>query len=729
MPQHTLLFVDDEENILKSLTRVFLNDGYKILTATSGTEGLYMLENNGSVNLVMSDYNMPRMKGTEFLRTVKEKYPEIIRIMLTGHSNISVVMEAVNEGAVYKFINKPWNADDLKLNIRLALEQYDLIKKNKELTVKEKDYKKEISSLNKFAALNRSQLGRMMLKSKMITPEQLAKAEKLQQRKNRSLPRAMVELGYTEEAEVNKLIKKSAGIEHMNLSEYPIDTQVLDILPQSVCEKSIAIPVKLEGRKFTVAMADPTDLSLIDDLIFATGLTIAPVIASEREILRKFDEVYGTDHYSQEAMEVLDEYSIVDEIEVVLEDEEESLEDMLLSKDLPAAVCIVNAIISKAIVLKASDIHIEPRSQHATVRFRIDDMLQDVIQMPLKLYLPTVSRIKIMSEMDITERRRPQDGRISVKTANGTVDLRISTLPTIKGEKVVIRILDRKAFIVKIADLGISSEQLEVLKKIIYKPQGIILATGPTGSGKTTTLYSLLKEISNPTKNFITIENPVEYFLENAGQVLVREKIGLDFASILRSVLRQDPNIIMLGEIRDLETAEVTFQAALTGHLVLSTLHTNSALATISRLRYQKLASFIIASALEVIIAQRLVRKICNKCRERYSPPEEFLSYLGIDELSNGITFYHGKGCEACHNTGYSGRTGIFEVLAMNNELKGMVSNNATEDELGKVAKDNGMSTLLEDGIAKIKRGVTTCDEVLRVLGPKSEGQYRPPFR
>jgi type II secretory ATPase GspE/PulE/Tfp pilus assembly ATPase PilB-like protein/FixJ family two-component response regulator len=723
MPQHTLLLVDDEENILKSLKRVFLNDGYKILTATSGTEGLHMLEKNSSVNLVMSDYKMPGMKGTEFLRIVKEKYPEIIRIMLTGHNDISVVMEAINEGAVYKFINKPWNADDLKLNIKLALEQYDLIKKNKELTAREKEHKKEISSLNKFAALNRSQLGRMMLKNKRITPEQLAKAEKLQQKKNCSLPRAMIELGYTEEAEINKLIKKSAGIEHMKLSEYTINQQVLDILPQSVCEKSIAIPVKLEGRKFTIAMADPTDLSLVDDLSFATGLTISPVIASEREILMKFDEVYGTDHYSQEAMDVLDAYTIVDEIEVVLEDEEESLEDMLMSKDLPAAVCIVNAIISKAIVLKASDIHIEPRTQHAIVRFRIDDMLQDVIQIPLKLYLPTVSRIKIMSEMDIAERRRPQDGRISVKTAGGTVDLRISTLPTIKGEKVVIRILDRKAFIVKIADLGISSEQLEVLKKIIYKPQGIILATGPTGSGKTSTLYSLLKEISNPTKNFITIENPVEYYLENAGQVLVREKIGLDFASILRSVLRQDPNIIMLGEIRDLETAEVTFQAALTGHLVLSTLHTNSALATISRLRYQKLASFIIASALEVIIAQRLVRKICNKCRERYSPPEEFLSYLGIDGLSNGITFYHGKGCEACYNTGYSGRTGIFEVFAMNNELKRLISNNATEDELQRVAKDNGMSTLLEDGIAKIKRGVTTCEEVLRVLGPKSGGQ------
>jgi type II secretory ATPase GspE/PulE/Tfp pilus assembly ATPase PilB-like protein/FixJ family two-component response regulator len=721
MSQHTLLFVDDEENILKSLKRLFLSDGYTILTAPSGAEGLSVLENNGSVNLVMSDYMMPGMTGTEFLKAVKEKYPEMIRIMLTGHNDISVVMEAVNQGAIYKFINKPWNADELKLNVKLALDQYDLIKKNKELTVKEKEYKKEITGLNKFAALNRSQLGRMMLKSRRITPEQLAKAEKLQQKKSCSLPRAMIELGYSEEGEINKLIKKNAGIEHINLAECTISQQVLDILPQSVCEKSIVIPVKLENRKFTIAMADPTDLSLVDDLGFATGLTIAPVIAAEREILMKFDEVYGTEHYSQEAMDVLDEYSIVDEIEVVLEDEEESLEEMLLSKDLPAAVCIVNAIISKAIVLKASDIHIEPRTQHATVRFRIDDMLQDVIQIPLKLYLPTVSRIKIMSEMDIAERRRPQDGRLAVKTTNGTVDLRISTLPTIKGEKVVIRILDRKAFIVNIADTGISSNQMEMLKKIIYKPQGIILATGPTGSGKTSTLYSLLKEISNPTKNFITIENPVEYYLENAGQVLVKEKIGLDFASILRSVLRQDPNIIMLGEIRDLETAEVTFQAALTGHLVLSTLHTNSALATISRLRYQKLASFIIASALEVIIAQRLVRKICNKCREKYSPSEEFLSYLGIDGLSDGTTFYHGTGCEACYNTGYSGRTGIFEIFVMNTELKHMISNDATEDELQKVATDNGMTTLLDDGIAKIESGITTCEEVLRVLGPKRE--------
>ena len=718
---HTVLFVDDEPDLLRAMQKRFTNEHYETLTATSSSEGLRMLGKHDTIHLVISDYKMPEMNGAGFLRTVKEKHPDIIRIMLTGHTDISAVMEAVNEGTVYKFITKPWNNDDLRLTISLALEHYDLIKRNKELTKKEKEYKKEITNLSKFASVNRSQLGRMMFANKMITAEQLMKAETLQRKKNCSLPRAMVELGYCDESEIKKLIKKNQGIEYLNLSEFPIDKQILYLLPQSVCEKSVVIPIKLEGKKLTVAMADPTDLSKIDDLSFATGLIISPVLATEREILMKFDEFYSTDHYSREAMEVLDEYSTADEVEIVLEEEEEEkLEDMLMSKDLPAAVCIVNAIISDAIRLNASDVHIEPRAQYATVRFRIDDMLQDMIQIPLKLYLPTVSRIKIMSEMDIAERRKPQDGRVSVKTGNRTVDLRISTLPTIKGEKVVIRILDRKASIVKMSDLGISPDQMEVLKKIIFKPQGIILATGPTGSGKTTTLYSLLLEISTPTKNFITIENPVEYLLENAGQVLVREKIGLNFVSVLRSVLRQDPNVIMLGEIRDLETAEVTFQAALTGHLVLSTIHTNNSLATITRLKHQGLESFIIASTLEVIIAQRLVRKICSKCKERDSPSEELLSYLGADELRSEITFYHGKGCEACHETGYAGRTGIFEIFTMNNKLKNMISNNATEDELEKVAKDNGMTTLLEDGIAKIKSGVTTCEEVLRVLGPKS---------
>ena len=636
-------------------------------------------------------------------------------------SPLAAVMGAINECAVYKFITKPWNDDDLRLTVGLALEQYDLIKKNKELTKKEKEYKKEISSLSKFADLNKSQLGRMMLKSKMITQERLEKAEILQQRKKYSLPRSLVELGYVRESEINELIKKSLGVEGINLSEFPIDKPTIQILPQSVSEQGIIIPVKLEGRKLTIAMADPTDFNKIDDLRFATGLEIFPVMASEREILMKLDECFGTANYLEEAVDILDEFDPMDRVEVILE-EEECLEELVLSKDIPHAVRIVNAIISEGIRLSASDIHIEPKDDHALVRYRIDGMLHDKIQIPLKLYLPTISRIKIISEIDIAERRRPQDGRVSVKTASKIVDLRVSTLPTIKGEKVVLRILDRNAPIVKISKLGLSSDQLVLLKRIISKPQGIVLASGPTGSGKTTTLYSLLKEIANPSDNFITIENPVEYFLGTAGQVLVRDKIGLSFVSVLKSVLRQDPDIIMLGEIRDPETAQVAFQAALTGHLVMSTIHTNNSIATINRLRHQELEPFIISSALEAVIAQRLVRKICGKCKEEYIPADEILFLLGVsEEARNEITFYRGKGCEACNDTGYSKRTGLFEIFTVNEEVKHLISINASEDELTRAAKHDHMTTLQEDGLAKIKSGDTTCEEVLRVLGPKSK--------
>ena len=409
-----------------------------------------------------------------------------------------------------------------------------------------------------------------------------------------------------------------------------------------------------------------------------------------------------------------------EQIEIVLEeaDEGSDIEELLRAKDKPPAIRIVNAIISDALRHGASDVHIEPKTKFIMVRYRIDDLLIDKLHIAMNMHLAIVSRIKVMSDLDIAERRRPQDGRITVKTSTRMVDMRISTLPTINGEKIVLRILDKNAASKDIEDLGFAGKDLIVVSQVIEKPQGIILATGPTGSGKTTTLYGMLRKGAKITKNFTTIEDPVEYYMNMAEQVNVRDKIGLSFSNVLRSILRQDPNVIMLGEIRDHETAEVAFHAALTGHLVLSTLHTNSSIASITRLRDMGLAPYVISDALAGVVGQRLVRKICTNCRIEDDPTPELLRSLKI--TSQGFKTFKGGGCDRCNNSGYKGRIGVYEIFQVDAEIKRMIHQDATEPELLHAARISGMTTLLDDALRKIEEGITTCEEVLRVFGPQN---------
>ena len=378
----------------------------------------------------------------------------------------------------------------------------------------------------------------------------------------------------------------------------------------------------------------------------------------------------------------------------------------------------MNAIVLEALRLGASDIHVHPRTKSLVVRYRIDGVLQDKIHIPSNLLMSVVSRIKVMAELDITERRKPQDGRITVKTPMKIVDLRISTLPTINGEKVVMRVLERQSSAQSLADLGLSEHNLKRLMHVVAKPQGIILATGPTGSGKTTTLYALLQHNASPERNYVTIEDPVEFHVDMAGQVPVKERIGLNFASVLRAILRQDPDVILLGEIRDEETADVAFHASMTGHLVYSTLHTSSAAATVARLLDLGLKPFVLASALEAIIAQRLVRRICNQCREAIAPPTEILAQLGPQFLKEEFVFYRGQGCEKCHK-GYKGRVAIHEVLTMNEDLRIAITEGASAMQIETIAREQGMKVLLDDALEKLREGLTTADEVLRLLGPQ----------
>lgn len=714
----TLLFVDDEGMVLNSLKRVFLEENYEILTAASGEEALEILRNN-SVHLMVTDYKMPKMVGTELLQEVKGKWPEIIRIMLTGYADIQAIMGAVNEGAVYKFITKPWNDEDLRLTISLALQQYVLIQENKELKERAKEQERKIkgycSMFNEYSGV----LGDILVETGTITKMQLDTAAK-EKRSGEFISDVIARLGFASESKIVKLIQKHQNRDYVDVKEVVIDKNVAKLFTQEYCVNNRMIPIKLEGMKLTVAMADPTDISKIDNISTLTGFNIVPMVATSSGIISQIERIYDGKENPEEEIntEMLVDFDPMEEIDVIIDDEEAiNINELTSMSGVPPVIRIVNAIILEALRYKASDIHIEPKTKYTIVRFRIDGILITKIKIPSNLHTATVSRIKVLSKMDISERRKPQDGRINVRIGAKIVDMRISIMPTISGEKVVIRILDKGSSVKRLPELGILDNEFQKLNIIIKKPQGIIISTGPTGSGKTTLLYSILNEMMESTKNFETIEDPVEYFLEEANQVYVRDKIGLTFANVLRATLRQDPNVILIGEIRDAETADVAFKAALTGHMVLTTLHTNNSVASITRLIDIGIKPYLIASAVESIIAQRLVRNVCKYCKTASIPDKKILEMLKISENDVQETVI-GKGCNRCDNKGYSGRTGIFEVFIMNEEMRHIISSNYRESEISKLARAAGMNTLMEIGIEKVKSGDTTLEELVRVIGP-----------
>ncbi|GAB4345232.1 MAG: GspE/PulE family protein [Gammaproteobacteria bacterium] len=717
--RYRLLIVDDEANVLKALKRVFREENYAIETVSSAEEALERLAKQ-SFHVVISDYMMPGVNGAEFLKRVKAQWPDTIRIMLTGHADTNAVMGAIKEGAVYKFILKPWNDDDLRVTVALALEQYDLAVRNRELQRENAAASKQIHSLARLAVTNRSQLAIMLRKRNLLNDQQVQELHRMQQARKIPMIRLLMEKQWVDEEVIRAIFREDLMVEEVALDEFAIDPAILDLIPRNFCERHWVIPLKLVGRQLTLVVADPLDQGLLEDLRFVSGMEIVPVLADYTAIQEKLRELFGDRVAFDEIETLVPGSDPLDSIQVVIEDQDdESLEDLLRDTDEPPAIRLVNAIILEAVRHGVSDIHIQPRVKSVVVRYRIDGVLLDKIQIPLAMHRALVSRIKVMAELDITERRKPQDGRITVQTPLRIVDLRISTLPTINGEKVVMRLLDRNASIHRIEELGFSPGNLDKVLRMVAKPQGIVLATGPTGSGKTTTLYSLLQHDATPMKNYVTIEDPVEFYLDMAGQVHVRERVGLDFATVLRAILRQDPDVILLGEIRDFETAEVAFHAALTGHQVFSTLHTNSAVATIARLFDLGLKPYIVASALEGVIAQRLVRRICPHCREEAAPPTEALASLGTAFTAADMPHYRGVGCERCHKTGYSGRAPIHEVLVMDEALRELISRGGSVVEINRHVADSGIATLLNDAGEKVRQGLTTAEEVLRVLGPQ----------
>jgi type IV pilus assembly protein PilB len=564
-------------------------------------------------------------------------------------------------------------------------------------------------------------LGDLLVKEKVITPEQLEQATKLQKESHCRLASALVKLGFLSDEDVTNFLSRQYGVPAINLSYFEIDPAVVKLIPYETAKRYQILPLSRVGASLTIAMVDPTNVFAMDDIKFMTGFNIEPVVASESSIVEGIDKAYGTskEEELEQVMQSMNEFGEAGDIELQAEEQEIELKELEKAADEAPIVKLVNLVLTDAVKRGASDIHMEPYEKEFRVRFRIDGVLQSIMNPPLKLKDAITSRLKIMAKLDISEKRLPQDGRIMLKMQIGgkkkQLDFRVSTLPTLWGEKIVLRLLDKENLRLDMTKLGFEAESLVKFEKAILKPYGMVLVTGPTGSGKTNTLYSSISRLNQPDTNIMTAEDPVEFQLGGVNQVQMKEQIGLNFAAALRAFLRQDPNIILVGEIRDFETAEIAIKAALTGHLVLSTLHTNGAPETITRLMNMGIEPFLVATSVHLICAQRLVRRICKDCAEPVEMPVQALIEEGFTpEEAKTVQIMKGKGCATCNKTGYKGRTGLYEVMEVDDEIKELVLVGASALELKKKAIERGMITLRRSGLMKVAQGWTTLEEVAR---------------
>ncbi len=593
-----------------------------------------------------------------------------------------------------------------------------------------------------------AKLGEILVRENLISPQHLREALDYQREHGGRLGFNLVKLGLVSDDMITAVLSRQYGIPSVNLDLFQIDTQVLHLIPQEVAQKYSVLPLSRVGASLTLAMVDPTNVFAMDDVKFMTGLNVEPVVVAEASIQQAISKYYGSSreielssiaveevvfdgavsknanggitHADLVSLDTIDfDTDRTEDVEVVEDNEEIDLSTLSrISEDAPV-VRLVNVLLVDALRRGASDIHVEPYEKELRIRFRIDGVLYDVMRPPLKMRDALISRVKIMSKLDISEKRLPQDGRIKIKVKvdarSRELDFRVSTLPTLFGEKVVLRLLDKENLMLDMTKLGFEPESLVKFQRNISKPYGMVLVTGPTGSGKTNTLYSALQSLNTVQTNIMTAEDPVEFNLMGINQVQMKEQIGLNFAAALRAFLRQDPNIILVGEIRDFETAEIAIKAALTGHLVLSTLHTNDAPSTISRLMNMGIEPFLVATSVNLIQAQRLIRRVCKDCKREHPTPPEALIEVGFTaEDAKALKTYKGKGCATCNNTGYKGRIGLYEVMEVNDEIRELILIGASSLELRKKAIEDGMITLRESGLQKIRAGLTTLEEVVR---------------
>ncbi len=554
----------------------------------------------------------------------------------------------------------------------------------------------------------RKQLAEVLLEEGLVSYEQLEEAQGEQTRTGKGLGRVLIDLGFVAEQDLVSALAKQIGLPFVDLGEFPVDPAAASLISDALAKRYSALPISYEDSKLVVAMSDPANVFALDDIRTITGLDIKPVVATRSDI-----------HAAIARFNRLDQ-SVEDIVGAATEDSTE-LEDLAKTRELveeAPIVKLVNLLITQAVQERASDIHIEPAERDVRIRYRIDGVLHEVMRSPKSIQSGVISRLKIMADINIAERRIPQDGRVGLVVGGKAIDLRVATLPTVYGEKVVIRILDKSSVLLNLQDLGFSDHNFTRYESSFKKPYGMILVTGPTGSGKSTTLYATLNIINTPERNIITVEDPVEYRLAGVNQIQINPKAGLTFASALRSILRSDPDVVLIGEIRDRETAQIAVEAALTGHLVLSTLHTNDAPSAISRLLEMGIEPFLVSSAIDGILAQRLMRVLCDRCKELYAPTEEALREAGIPLLNDGTVpkLYRPVGCTNCSKTGYRGRMAAHEVMLKSEEIERLTAERRSAEEIGRTAREQGMKTLREDGIEKVLQGATSIEEIMRVI-------------
>jgi type IV pilus assembly protein PilB len=566
-----------------------------------------------------------------------------------------------------------------------------------------------------------ARLGEILVKEKLINDDQLKQALVYQQKNGGRLGTCLIKMGMISDDAITEVLSRQYGVPSINLKYYEVDPTVIKLIPQDTAVRYQIVPLSRVGATLTIAMTDPTNVFAMDDIKFMTGFNVEPVVASEASVSEAIAKFYGDVSSGEELNKVMKDLGAEDSADLELAAEEQEMDLAALEKAAEEApiIKLVNLVLTDAVKRGASDIHMEPYERELRIRFRIDGQLQSVMTPPLKLKDAITSRVKIMAKLDISEKRLPQDGRIMIKYRQQSrikeLDFRVSTVPTLFGEKIVMRLLDKENLRLDMTKLGFESESLAKFERAILRPYGMVLVTGPTGSGKTNTLYSSVSRLNTPDTNIMTAEDPIEFQLAGINQVQMKDQIGLNFASALRAFLRQDPNIILVGEIRDFETAEIAVKAALTGHLVLSTLHTNDAPSTISRLMNMGIEPFLVATSVNLICAQRLVRRICGNCKEPVELPEQTLLDAGFtqEELKTA-TVFHGKGCSVCNKNGYKGRVGLYEVMEITDELRELILVGASALELKKKALDGGMISLRRSGLTKVTQGLTTLDEVLR---------------
>jgi type IV pilus assembly protein PilB len=563
------------------------------------------------------------------------------------------------------------------------------------------------------ATIANDRIGEFLVREGLITQEQLGAALRDARQNTTRLGYALIKLGAVSETDLTRALARHYRVPAVDLDRVQLDDRIVRLIPADLAIKHQVLPLRRVGRMLTLAMANPTDATAIDAVKFVTRYDVEPVIVGEATLRRNLEQKYQKedDHLT----EILEQMDVGDDVEVVEETEEEvSVAALQAQIDDAPVVKLINGILTDAVVRGASDIHIEPYEKELRVRYRIDGALQEIMKPPMRMKAALASRLKILAQLNIAERRVPQDGRIKMKIRNRVIDFRVSTLPVIFGEKIVLRILDKTNLTLDLEKFGLEPKAQKDFMSAIMNPYGMVLVTGPTGSGKTTTLYSALSKINTEDVNIMTAEDPVEYNLHGINQVLVRNEVGMTFAAALRAFLRQDPNIIMVGEIRDIETGSIAIKAALTGHLVLSTLHTNDAPSTITRLIDMGLEPFNVAGALNCVTAQRLVRRICQNCKQAVTYPADYIESAKLTDEHKQLTFYRGKGCERCSGSGYKGRAGLYEVMHVSPDIRRLIMHSASTDELREQGLSEGMLTLRMDGMLKVSRGVTTLEEVIK---------------